>query len=564
MSRTRHGEWANGSRRGGPRRGRALVGLVVLSAVLVGGPGRPAIAADRDDPAAVLRQREEDLRRQYAELERSFLRLADVLATTDPRRSAALRATFEKARESRLDERLATIVALLEKRQFLKAGSSQQAAVDQLRDLLDLLESGGSDRRAATAKEEVRAFLARLGKAVARQRDIEGSTEAGARAAELAARQDALAGDVRNLADDVGRFARRVDARPGGEKAADDAGGSRPGAGDAGQPPGSNGAEKTPGNGPSGDAGDAGNGQAGDDGAGNDGAGDPAGDADPAGGDDDAARARRTARRLAAAEKRMQAARDRLAADGRSEARRDQEQAIEELETARSALEEILRQMREQEVERLLVRLGARLREMLRSEREVLTGVERLAAAPGAARERELESARLGREQAAVGAEATKAVALLRDDGSAVAIPQALEAIRDDAVQAAARLARGAVDGTTRGLCQDIVAGLEELLAAVEKAAKTDRQARQSGGMQGGGAGQRQEQPLVDKLAELKMIRSLQAKVNARTKKYSQLLSDGAERAEEPEIVEALGRLAERQLAIERAAQDIVSGRTED
>jgi hypothetical protein len=68
----------------------------------------------------------------------------------------------------------------------------------------------------------------------------------------------------------------------------------------------------------------------------------------------------------------------------------------------------------------------------------------------------------------------------------------------------------------------------------------------------------------VDKLAELKMIRSLQAKVNARTKKYSQLLSDGAERAEEPEIVEALGRLAERQLAIERAAQDIVSGRTED
>jgi hypothetical protein len=31
---------------------------------------------------------------------------------------------------------------------------------------------------------------------------------------------------------------------------------------------------------------------------------------------------------------------------------------------------------------------------------------------------------------------------------------------------------------------------------------------------------------------------------------------------EEPELVEALGRLAERQRSIERAAQDIVSGRT--
>ncbi len=536
---------------------RLLLGcLTIVAAVVAGrGPWQSAGAADAVDAAAVLRQREEDLRRQYADLERSFLRLADLLSTTDPRRSAALRAAFEKARESRLDERLTTIVALLEKRQFLKAGSSQQEAIDQMRGLLELLESGDSERRAASAKEEVRAFLARLGKAIARQRDIEGSTEAGGRAAELADRQGALAADVRSLADDVGRFARRVDDRqagaggapkPGADDGADDGAEAHgaPGGKGRGQqtPPGSEPAPAAEG------GGDAG--------------GDPDA-ADDDAGDDDAARGRRTARRLAAAEKRMQAARERLAAAGRGEARRAQEQAVEELETARSALEEILRQMREQEVERLLVQLGARLREMLRVEREVLAGVERLVAAPAAARERELESARLGREQAAVGAEATKAVTLVRDDGSAVAIPQALEGIRDDAAQAAARLARAAVDGTTRGLCQDLVTGLEELLAAVEKAAAADKQGKQAGGMQGGGDGQRQEQPLVDKLAELKMLRSLQVKVNTRTKKYAQLLADGAERAEEPELVEALGRLAERQRSIERAAQDIVSGRTE-
>ncbi|MFN9367759.1 MAG: hypothetical protein ACK6CT_03180 [Planctomycetia bacterium] len=508
----------------------------------------PVHAAGETDTASRLLQREEELRREYAALERSLLRLADLLATTDPRRSAALRTAFEKARESRLDERLSTIVALLEKRQYLKAGSSQQEAIDQMRGLLELLESGDSERRAATMKEEVRGFLARLCKAVARQRDIEGSTEAGGRPAELAERQAALAGDVRSLSDDVDRFARRADER------------STP-PGDAGKPSPRNGGS------PQGDPGRGGPGQDGQPDssppAGPDGDGDASHDAAAGDGDDDAARARRTARRLTAAEQRMQAARDRLAADGRAAARRDQERAVEELATARSALEELLRQMREQEVERLLVQLGARLREMLRVEREVLAGIDRLAAAPGSGRERELESARLGREQAAVGTEATKAVALLRDDGSAVAIPQALEGIRDDATQAAARLARGAIDGTTRSLCQDLVAGLEELLAAVERAAAQDRQAKEAGGMQGGGAGQRQEQPLVDKLAELKMIRSLQGKVNARTKKYAQLLADGAERAEEPELVEAIRRLAERQRSIERAAQDIVSGRTE-
>ena len=38
---------------------------------------------------------------------------------------------------------------------------------------------------------------------------------------------------------------------------------------------------------------------------------------------------------------------------------------------------------------------------------------------------------------------------------------------------------------------------------------------------------------------------------------------DGAEQADEPELIDALERLAERQHKIERAAHDIVTGRTE-
>jgi predicted trehalose synthase len=59
------------------------------------------------------------------------------------------------------------------------------------------------------------------------------------------------------------------------------------------------------------------------------------------------------------------------------------------------------------------------------------------------------------------------------------------------------------------------------------------------------------------------MIRSLQLRVNARTQRFAQLLGE-TDRAEAPELRAALERLAERQRKIERAAHDIVTGRTEE
>lgn len=511
-----------------------------------------AAAAPAEGTAGLV-DRETELLRQYRELERSFLRLADLLAASDPRRAALLRSVFEKAREEQVGSRLGTIVELLEQGQLLKAGTTQAGAIEQFRALLDLLESGDAERRLTNTKQEVREYLARLAKAIARQRDIEGSTEAGARAAELAERQRALAEETQALADDVGGFARRMDARDGtggdrtpprGDASADDAPAGR--GGGPGREPGE---RPAPEGGESAEAGEPGDAQA------------AANEPEPEG-DDDAARALRTQRRLAAAQRRMKSARERLDESRREDARRDQEKAMEELENARAELEEILRQMREQEVERLLVQLEARVRDMLAAEKRVQAAADAVAAAGTPGRERELEAARLGREQQQVANEAARALVLVRDDGSAVAIPQALESVRDDAVQAAARLGRGDVGGTTRGLVADIVTNLEELLAALEKSQR--EQERRQAGPAGGRPQGPDERPLVDKLAELKMIRSLQLRVNARTERFSQLLDDAADRADSPELREALDRLAERQRKIERAANDIVAGRTED
>jgi hypothetical protein len=143
-----------------------------------------------------------------------------------------------------------------------------------------------------------------------------------------------------------------------------------------------------------------------------------------------------------------------------------------------------------------------------------------------------------------------------------VAVPEALRQIHDDCVQAATRLGRGDIALDTTGIVTDIVAGLEELLAALEKSRREQEQRQQADGSQGRSA-EPGEQPLVDKLSELKMLRSLQLRVNVRTQRFAKLLDEGAERATEPELVDALARLAERQRAIEKAARDIVTGRTE-
>ena len=193
----------------------------------------------------------------------------------------------------------------------------------------------------------------------------------------------------------------------------------------------------------------------------------------------------------------------------------------------------------------------------------MLAAAERLAAdAAMSAQEKRIEAVRIGRQQDEVTAEAARALALVRDDGSAVAVPEALGQVHDDCVQAAALLARGDVGTAARGLVTDIVSALEELLAALEKS-RRDEEARQQADGAGGRSAEPGEQPLVDKLAELKMLRSLQLRINDRTRRFARLLDEGVERATEPELIEALGRLAERQRAIERAARDIVTGRTE-
>ena len=73
---------------------------------------------------------------------------------------------------------------------------------------------------------------------------------------------------------------------------------------------------------------------------------------------------------------------------------------------------------------------------------------------------------------------------LLREEGSSVAFPEAVEQMRDDMRQVAERLAAVKVDKITQGLEKDIIAALEETIAALEKSIKDLEKKRTPPGQQ--------------------------------------------------------------------------------
>jgi hypothetical protein len=143
----------------------------------------------------------------------------------------------------------------------------------------------------------------------------------------------------------------------------------------------------------------------------------------------------------------------------------------------------------------------------------------------------------------------------LQEDGSSVAFPEALQQAREDMRSVAKRLKNVKTDAITQGLEEDIIATLEETLAALQQALKELRKQRVA---QQQGSGEPGEQPLVDQLAELRMIRALQNRVNTRTEFYDKLIE--GDRAREVELLEALDQLAQRQENIFQATRDLSQG----
>jgi hypothetical protein len=254
-------------------------------------------------------------------------------------------------------------------------------------------------------------------------------------------------------------------------------------------------------------------------------------------------------------------AEDQIKKEDKDDASKKQSQAIAKLEEARRKLEEILRQLREEEIERLLAKLEQRCRFMLQIQIEVYDGTVRVDKAIGtnpdkkASRAEEQRALQLSDREEVIVVEANKAIQILEAEGTAVAFPQMFEQVRDDAKNVARRLGKADVGTVTQVIEQDIIAALKDMIEALKKA----QQDLKSQGQ--GQPGQPQNQKLIDLLAELKMIRAMQVRVNSRTKVYGQKYA--GEQAGEPDIQKELEELAQRQLKIFDVTNNIAKGKNQ-
>jgi hypothetical protein len=241
-----------------------------------------------------------------------------------------------------------------------------------------------------------------------------------------------------------------------------------------------------------------------------------------------------------------------------------QDQAIQKLEEAKKRLEELLRQLREEEKQRLLAALEARCRRMLELQTEVYQGtveVEKVIAQDQDKipdRSQEQRSLKLSDREMAIVQEAKKGLDVLEAEGSGVAFPEVFGQVRDDAAHVARRLGKVDVRKVTQAIELDIIASLKEMLEALKKAQSNSRGGSGSGS---GSNGERRNKTLIDLLAELKMIRSLQLRVNQRTSVYGRQYP--GEQAGDDDIQKELASLARRQQKIFELTNDIALGKND-
>jgi hypothetical protein len=487
-------------------------------------------------PAEKLSIQERRIAEKYKHLEDVLLRMAELNAVSDPRRAALLKKAVAQSKERLIGVRFERLVEFLGKDQLSRALENQTDLDQDLRALLELLMSENRGKTVKDEKARLREYLRQLGVIIKQEKDIQGRTAGGDD-------QRRLAGEQGKVADKTGGLAKNIQKNE--EKTEDGKGKTEDGNGES--------AKGEKGKNESG----KGEGEKGESGKGESEKTESAkGEGQQQHSSQNPAR-----KRLEAAQQQMKEAQKKLEEARRQQAIEKQEEAVRKLEQAKSDLEEILRQLREEEIERILAILEARFRKMLQMQEEVYEGTLRLDRIPVPERthNQEIEASRLSSRESQIVVEVDKAALLLREDGGAVAFPEAVDQMRDDMQQVVSRLAQANVSKITQGIEEDIIAALKDMIAALKKAQK-DQEGKKKKPSESQ-SGEPQDPPLIDMLAELRMIRALQMRVNTRTARYSRMVK--GEQAENGELVEALRRLAEREERIHRVTRDLQLGKNQ-
>lgn len=524
---------------------------------------------------------------RFDRFEKELVQMAEQLRKADPERAELLFRTHSKSQQERVIGQMRMIHELLADKnpQFGDSIQRQEGLVASLVTLLDLLQSENRISEIEAERARVKAILKNVNKMIGKEKDVRANTERGSDPNKSAKDQEGVAKDAGELIDeikqqDAKKQAERESNKPKSENDSKKPEGentkpkdsSSPKDGDA-EPKGPKNSDQQNGEGEPKDGqpkdGEPSKGEPKDgqpqDGQSKDGQkpkdGQPKNGQPQSGDPGEPKNQPQTPGRedLEEARQEMEKAIQELKEKkDRGKASRHQDEAIRQLLEAKEKLEEILRQLREEEKSLTLASLESRFRKMLSMQLLVYQETLRLdKESEGQSENLIARGKQLATQEEEILQEVDKALVVLREEGSSVAFPEAVQAIREDSASIVELLDQGKAGELTQTLEQAVIEAIEEMVDALQKEMekKKDDEQKQSQQQQG----QPQDKPLVDSLSEVKMLRSLQLRVNRRTRQLGRMTE--GDQATEPELRKQFKTLSGRQLRIQRATYDLSTGR---
>ena len=503
---------------------------------------------------------------RYRLLEQKLFDLHEFEMDENPERSDLLRRAYEQSQQKLTGKTLEAIAEQLGGNRLRQAGQNQSVALEDLRLLLTLLESEDRSKRLRDKEKRIKAYIEEVDRLLTIQRGLRSQTENGVDGDRVAKSQEKLATRTGELKDEI-QENEGTDADAAETSGEPSEGEPSEGEPSEGQPSEGQPSEGEPSEGePSEGEPSEGEPSEGEPSQGEPSEGSPQGNSQngptPPSEPQDPVQ-----QRLKAAEEKMKDAQLKLEQARREESVQDMEDAERELAQARKELEEILRQLREEEIGRTLAMLESRFRKMLEAEIRIYESTKRLDRTVPEQRRGEylIQTGKLGVQQREVATDADRALTLLLDEGTSIAFPEVVEQMRDDMIQVSGRLSEGNPGRITQEIEEDIIDTLDYVIEALVQA-QQDLQEQQQSPPQQSPPMDPGDMPLVDQIQELKMIRGLQYRINKRHQRYSRLLDDPDDllgESSDPDIQEALQKLADREEKLQQITRDVVLGKNQ-
>jgi hypothetical protein len=531
--------------------------------------------------AQELTDKQRSLAGRYAQLEQILLRLSETSANSNPRQATLLNKALLESKDKLLVQRFQTLVNTLERRQLTDAVTGQTEIEQDLLLLLKLLESMNRDEKREQEKEKIKEFLKEVEEIIQSERILKNETHQ--QESQNLPTMEKDQRDIRMRAQTLGEnIAEHEGTAPQKKETQKEESGDRSQeteersqeSGDRSQEGEQQKGEQQQGEQQQGEQ------QKGEQQQGEQQQGEQQKGEQQQGEQQQSQQNQQqqqqqqeqtpTQRALQKALERMKEAEQRLQKAEKEGAIHEQEEAIAELQRLKEELEKILRQLREEELMQTLEKLEARFKRMLQQEKTIRAQTETLineTAGEQAPEQRQIKirADRLGVDQQSVVDDAESALVILREDGTAQAMVESLLQARFDMTEAKKRLEQTLLDTITIHIEDAIIEALQEMLEAIQEAIEEARERQENAENQQQQEGGMGEEPLIQLLAELRMIKSMQRRVNERTTRYD----DEIKRLlDKPDVdwspfQQAVEELARQENRISRILHELKVGKTQ-